>query len=69
MRKWILWSIVLSALLSAASFQTVSYPSTDSLKITADVYLQGNAEKPFILLFHRAGWSRGEYRDINRKPG
>ncbi len=44
----------------------VSFYAEDSLKITADLYIRDYAF-PFILLFHQAGYSRGEYREIARK--
>jgi alpha-beta hydrolase superfamily lysophospholipase len=43
----------------------ITFPSEDGLVITADLYLaHKDAKTPFIVLFHRAGWSRGEYREI-----
>ncbi len=42
----------------------ISFPSEDGLKITADLYLNQNAKAPLIILFHQAGYSRGEYRPI-----
>jgi len=51
-----------------AQTKTVEFLSTDSLKITADLYLQNNDKStPFIILFHRARWSRGEYIEIAPK--
>ena len=44
--------------------RTIRFPSTDSVLITADLYLAHPPKAPFILLFHRAGWSRGEYASI-----
>jgi len=50
---------------TAAAHQTVAFPSADGLEITADLYRAHEDEKtPFIVLFHQAGWSRGEYREI-----
>jgi len=41
---------------------TITFPSKDSLPITADVYKK--KESPItILLCHQAGYSRGEYKD------
>ena len=41
---------------------TITFPSKDSLPITADIYK--NKETPItILLCHQAGYSRGEYKD------
>ena len=42
---------------------TVTFPSLDSVTITADHYHTNNAN-PVIVLCHQAGWSRGEYLDI-----
>ncbi|MBU8893665.1 MAG: dienelactone hydrolase family protein [Bacteroidales bacterium] len=46
--------------------EKVSFTASDGLKITADLY-EVNSEKPYILLFHQAGYSRGEYRQIADK--
>jgi len=43
---------------------TITLPSTDSLPITADVYAPLPPKAPFIVLFHQADGSRGEYREI-----
>jgi pimeloyl-ACP methyl ester carboxylesterase len=45
--------------------EEVSFASMDGLPMTADLYLADtDPETPFIVLFHQAGWSRGEYREI-----
>lgn len=49
-----------------ASISTVTYPSTDELLITADLYRIDDTSD-FMILFHRAGWSRGEYIDTALK--
>lgn len=42
--------------------KTITFPSQDDLPITADLYLAHKSPKtPFIVLFHQARWSRGEY--------
>jgi len=43
--------------------EKVSFTAEDGLEITADKYLV-NEEYPFILLFHQAGSSRGEFNEI-----
>ncbi len=43
---------------------TIVFPSGDGVPITADLYMPHPREAPFIILFHQAGWSRGEYREI-----
>ena len=44
--------------------ETITFPSNDGLLITADLYIAHEKAAPFILLFHQAGFSRGEYLDI-----
>lgn len=46
---------------------TVTFPSGDGIIITADAYIANPTDAPLILLFHQAGWSRGEYREIAPK--
>lgn len=52
---------------SEPSVSTVTFPTTDDLTITADLYWTGDANAPFILLFHQADYSRGEYLEIAPK--
>lgn len=48
--------------------KTITFPSRDSLMITADLYIaHPDLHAPLIVLFHQAGWSRGEYREIAPK--
>lgn len=58
--------LVIISLLSING-QTIEFPSEDGLTITADLYLVENESAPFIVLFHQAGWSRGEYIEIAPK--
>jgi alpha-beta hydrolase superfamily lysophospholipase len=44
--------------------KTIHFKSTDGLTIYGDLYLIKDTSKPFILLFHQANYSRGEYRSI-----
>lgn len=58
----VLW---FSSTTSAKGKDTITFPATDGLLITADVYLpHRNKSTPLIVLFHQAGWSRGEYLEI-----
>ncbi len=50
-------------LFSQESKEKVSFTTDDGIQVTADKYLI-NEEYPYILLFHQAGSSRGEYNDI-----
>jgi len=43
-------------------YNTITFPSLDGLTITADEYNTGKP-KPWMLLCHQAGFSRGEYRE------
>lgn len=49
--------------------ETISLSSEDGLVLSADLYLYQPAEAPFIVLFHQAGWSRGEYQEIAPRLG
>jgi alpha-beta hydrolase superfamily lysophospholipase len=46
--------------------EKVTFVAADGLQITADLY-ESNKDKPYILLFHQAGYSRGEYRQSAEK--
>ncbi len=49
--------------------ETIQFPAEDGLLVTADLYLWHEADAPFVVLFHQAGWSRGEYKEIAPKLG
>jgi dienelactone hydrolase len=51
----------------AQSYKTIEFESVDKLTVTADLYLAHDLSAPFIVLFHQAGWSRGEYLEIAPK--
>jgi len=44
-----------------AEKETVTFLAADSLVVTAELYVSNPDNAPFIILFHQAGWSRGEY--------
>lgn len=56
--------VSISSLIFAKHKKTITFVAEDGLEITADVYMQHELTKPFIILFHQAGWSRGEYLTI-----
>lgn len=63
-----LFSLLIIATISVAqNVKQIDFPSKDGLKITADIYLHSKKDAPFIILFHQARWSRGEYREIAPK--
>ena len=66
MRILLFLSFSLLGLSTITAQKTISYPSKDGLTITADYYEKTNA-KTLVLLFHQAGWSRGEYKEIAPK--
>lgn len=48
--------------------ELINFESEDGLSITADLYTHENkADLPFIILFHQAGFSRGEYNETADK--
>ncbi len=47
--------------------KTIVFKSSDSVQVTADLYIKHKSKNPFIILFHQAGWSRGEYIEIAPK--
>ena len=64
--KLLLTGLALSLFLIQGSKEKVSFESADSVEITADQY-QINEEYPYIILFHQAGSSRGEFNEIAEK--
>jgi dienelactone hydrolase len=57
--------LLVSFISMASGTETITFPSEDGLLVTADVYaLYKNGEAPVVVLFHQAGWSRGEYAEI-----
>lgn len=55
--------LFISNTFTSPAVEKVTFYSTDSIKITADLYLN-NYDLPFILLFHSSEGSRGEFADI-----
>ncbi len=55
--------------LSLHSFgqEKINFKSSDGLELTADKYFSNAETAPLIILFHQAGWSRGEYKEIAPK--
>ena len=46
---------------------TITFNSEDGVTIAADLYAPHPNDAPFVILFHQAGWSRGEYIEIAPK--
>lgn len=52
--------------LDVAAQEKVTFKATDGLTITATRYEKSMSD-PYILLFHQAQWSRGEYNEIAKR--
>ena len=64
--RLIIISIFTFSFLFLEAQEKVTFSAEDGLKITADLY-ETDPGNPYILLFHQAGYSRGEYRQIANK--
>ncbi len=59
---------IFSNLAFAEGKETITFPAKDGIEITADEYIKYEGKStPLIVLFHQAGWSRGEYLEIAPK--
>lgn len=58
--------VVSSEAAAGRPYETLSFSSEDGVTIKADVYAPKEATA-LIILYHQAGWSRGEYREIAPK--
>jgi len=70
MPKFLIWCLlfVLTAGMSlAVSAEKFRFNSADGLEISADSYAPNAPGSPLIVLFHQAGFSRGEYVQIAPK--
>ena len=57
---------ILFSSFNSVRVKTVTFPASDGLVITADEYVIG-PDKPYVLLFHEQGSSRGEFNTIARR--
>jgi dienelactone hydrolase len=48
-------------------FESVDFPAAGDIEVRADLYEPNDPSETLILLFHQAGSSRGEYREIAPK--
>ncbi len=60
----LLFFILLFIVIQINAQKTIKFETEDSVSVTADLYIQHNKNAPFVLFFHQAGWSRGEYLEI-----
>ncbi len=66
---FLLWVVIFSLIPADAESRSkgkeITFQSIDGLEITANLYApHEDRSTPFIVLFHQAGWSRGEYIKI-----
>ncbi|MFT7484696.1 MAG: dienelactone hydrolase [Candidatus Paceibacteria bacterium] len=62
---FVLPALLLCLPVTAGEAKEIEFESADGLLITADLYqVSKDKRTPFIVLFHQAGWSRGEYLEI-----
>jgi dienelactone hydrolase len=66
MRKFILLNLINLIVMNASAQRTIMFTSLDNLPVTADFY-ESRSSDPYILLFHQAGYSRGEYKETADK--
>ncbi|MDA3868122.1 MAG: alpha/beta fold hydrolase [Salinivirgaceae bacterium] len=69
-QKLLILSLLLLALLSCNQsktqpndFESIQISGENDISIRGDLYQLEKTSKPFVLLFHQAGYSRGEYRE------
>ena len=67
MKKIILLFVLILTLIHSTEYKKITFPSLDGLEISAFLYSDQNNSKPFILLFHQLGYSKGEYLEIAPK--
>jgi len=51
----------------ATDSNTIFFKSKDGIEVAAELYMPHPKSAPFIVLFHQANWSRGEYKEIAPK--
>ena len=61
------FSIIVAQTTEDFKGETIHFNASDGLEITADLYMPHEASAPFIILYHQAGYSRGEYLSIAPK--
>ena len=59
-------ALITSQIVLSQTQRRVMFPSKDGLTMTADMY-ETKTEDPFIVLFHMAKSSRGEYKEIAQR--
>lgn len=50
--------------LNALAKETIKIKAADGVEVTVELYIAHPDTVPMIILYHQAGWSRGEYQEI-----
>ena len=66
MRNLLFFLLLFSITKLTNSQQTVTFQAADGVTVTADRYVV-STQKPYLILLHQAGYSRGEYRETAPK--
>ena len=53
--------------LADPGFESVDFTTGGGIEARADIYGEASPSATWVVLFHQAGWSRGEYREIAPK--
>jgi len=64
---FLIFAAMLLIQIQARGKDLITLEAKDGLTITADLYTAHPNDSPFIILFHQARWSRGEYIEIAPK--
>jgi len=67
LKSTLLLSTVLLVIVNLSAQEITTFKAEDGVQITADLYLTHPDTVPFIILYHQANWSRGEYQEIAPK--
>ncbi len=67
MIRYLIGAALLPLVHTVNKAETIYFPSSDGVQIAAELYMVHAKTAPFIVLFHQANWSRGEYSEIAPK--
>lgn len=67
MKYLYLFILCIPAWLKAEGVETIYFKAADGVEVAADLYMPHPKSAGFIVLFHQANYSRGEYKEIAPK--
>ncbi len=67
MVKYLLAFLLLPLTFTIHYAETIYFKSGDGVQVASELYMIHPKTAPFIVLFHQANWSRGEYNEIAPK--